>query len=129
MGSLITHSVDLNSVKPSLQRPLHSTSESELELNDILRGHLLGFSMVLVPRDSTRSVDIVRPAVEFLAGHSTGGEPGSDGTRFPARMAELDHHLLPLAVGEFDHFAQVLDLAVFPQAVVFGGDAALQDVV
>lgn len=120
--------MDFNSIKPSLQSPLHSTSKSELELNDILRRHLLGFSMVLIPRDSTRSVDIVRPAVEFLAGHSTGGEPGSDGTRFPARVAELDHHLLALAVGEFDDFAQVLDLAVFPQAVVFGGDAALKGV-
>lgn len=121
--------MDFNSIKPSLQSPLHSTSKSELELNDILRRHLLGFSMVLIPRDSTRSVDIVRPAVEFLAGHSTGGKPGSDGARFPARVSELDHHLLTLAVGEFDDFAQVLDLAVFPEAVVFGGDAALQDVV
>jgi hypothetical protein len=41
-------------------------------------------------------------------------------------VAELDHQLLTLAVSELACGAQALDLAVFPQTVVFRGDAALR---
>jgi len=117
--------VNLNSIKSSFQRPLHRSRKRSLEILDILQGHLLGISMVLVPRDSARSVNVVWPAVQLFASDSSRGQPRRYGARFAACVAQLDHHLLALAVGELDYFGQVLDLAVFPEAHVFGGDAAL----
>jgi hypothetical protein len=40
-------------------------------------------------------------------------------------VGELNHQLLALAVSKFACGAQALDLAVFPESIIFRGDAAI----
>lgn len=120
-----TYSVDLNGIKPSLQGTLNRVCEGDLELDDILHRHLSRAGMVLIPRNGARGVDIIRPAIELLTGNSAGREPWCNSACFPASVAELDHHLLALTVRELDDFAEILDLAVFPESVVFRRDSSV----
>jgi len=81
--------------------------------------------MILIPRNRARGIHLIRPAIQVFPRDCAGGEPGGDGAGFATRVAELDHDLLALGVGELDDSCQVLDLRVFPEADVFRGDAAL----
>jgi hypothetical protein len=40
-------------------------------------------------------------------------------------MPKLDHHVLTLGMSEFDYLSEILNLAIFPQTVVFGCNSAI----
>ena len=116
--------MNLNNIESRLKSTLETIHPSNLEVLNILEGHLLGRGMVLVPGNGTRSHDLIRPATNLSCSDGTASEPRSDCGGFAAGVSKLDRDQLALRVGEFDSLAERLDLAVLPEAGVFGSDAA-----
>jgi len=107
--------VNLNYIKPCLECTLKSSYPRNLEVLDILQRHLLRRGMVLVPRNGTRSNDLVRPATNFTCSNSTASKPWSDRGGFTTRVSELDCDELTLRVSKLDGLAERLDLTVLPE--------------
>jgi len=116
--------MNLNDIEPSLESTLKSSDPRNLEVLNILQRHLLGCGMVLVPGNGTRSNDFIRPTTNFSCSNSPASEPWSDCGSFAAGVSELDGDELALRVCKLDSLAERLDLAVLPEAGVFGSNAA-----
>lgn len=112
--------VDLDDVEACSQRSARRGHECGFHVVDVAFAHLLWLREPIGVGDGGWALDVVGPAVVSLAGDIAGAEPGGDGAGFAAGVCELYADLLGLRVCELDDLLQGWNLAVGPEAGVFG---------
>lgn len=120
-------SVNLNRVKASRHGALGSVGKGLDQALDLGHGQLLGRGVVVGKGDRAHADDVVGPAVGVLVGNGLVGgaaEPGCEGARLAAGVANLDANLGILAVRKVDDAPERRNLRVLPEAAVLGADAA-----
>lgn len=119
--------VDLNNVNSGSDGTLGGSNPCGLELLNVVEGHLLGLGVTLVVGNVGRSLDIVWPTALLSSSNVSKTQPRSKARGLASSVGKLDGDLLVLGVGELNELCEGLNLGVFPETTVLGGDTALRE--
>jgi hypothetical protein len=109
--------VDLNGIKPNLNRPLCSIRKSLDQTLNLIHSQLLWGFVPFVKRNRTRADNVIRPASMLLAGKrasSRNNQPRRKCTRLAACVRELNTDFGALTMYKFDNSLQRRNLRFFP---------------
>ena len=115
--------LDLHNVEPGRQCTFEARHPRALEVLNVGLGHFLRLGVLLVVRDRTGSIHIIRPTIYIFVGDISPAEPRRDGAGFPTRVRQLNADILTLAMSKLDNSLEWRDLRIFPEPGVFRGDS------
>ena len=102
--------VDLHNVEPSRQCTFEARHPHALEVLNVGLGHFLQLGVLLIVRDRTGPIHIIRPTINISIGNISTAQPQRDSAGFPTHVRQLNADILILAMSKLNNLLEWRDL-------------------